>query len=131
MLQIIKIISLIKSDLIGISASIACIVHCLVAPALISVGYLFNHTLLGQWHLLDYLFIGIAIAAVYFSTKKNTPLKLKYFFWMMVSTFSASILLHEHFEGLEILTLISSLILIFLHFIRLRLIAAKRKVLKA
>lgn len=131
MLHIVKAISLIKSDLIGISASIACIIHCLAAPILVSLGYFFNITLVGQWHMLDYFFIGMAVVAVYLSAKNTPSLIFKSLFWIFVSIFSASIMLHEKYEGLEILTLMSSIVLIFLHFFRLRLIASKKLVLKA
>lgn len=131
MLQLMKFISLIKSDLIGISASIACIIHCLAAPALVSLGYVFNITIVGQWHLLDYFFIALAVAAVYLSARNTPSLILKSLFWVFVSIFSASILLHERIEGLEMITLASSLVLIFLHFFRLRLISSKKLARKA
>lgn len=120
MLQIVRAISLVKSDLVGISASIACIIHCLAAPALVSLGYVFNITLLGHWHMLDYLFIAIAVIAVYLSARNTTSLILKFLFWFFVALFTGSILFHDMYDGLEILTLFSSLALILLHFFRLR-----------
>jgi len=81
--------------------------------------------------MLDYLFIGMAVAAVYFSTRSTTSLILKILFWLFVSIFSFSILLHEKYDGLEIFTLGSSLVLIFLHFLRLKMKTSKKVVPKA
>jgi len=130
MLQILKNISFIKSDIIGISASFACIVHCLAAPALVSLGYVFNFSLVGQWHWLDYIFVGLAVIAVYFSSKNSNSKILKILFWTFAALFSVSILLHEWIAGMEIITLGSSLVLIFLHFLRLRFITSKRPIKK-
>ena len=131
MLHILKSFSFIKSDIVGISASFACIVHCLAAPALVSLGYVFNFSLVGQWHWLDYIFIGLAVVAVYFSTKNTRSTLLKIMFWVFAFLFSGSILLHELVPGLELVTLGSSLVLIFLHFLRLRIITSKRPVKKS
>jgi len=128
MLQVMKNISFIKSDIVGISASFACIVHCLAAPALVSLGYVFNFSLVGQWHWLDYVFIVLAVIAVYFSSKNSASRILKILFWTFASLFSVSILLHEWVDGMEIITLGSSLVLIFLHFVRLKFIASKRPI---
>ncbi|KEO74421.1 MerC domain-containing protein [Anditalea andensis] len=127
MLHKLKLISQSKSDFIGISASIACIVHCLAAPALVSIGYIFNYTILGHWHILDYFFIVIAVIAVYFSTRNSPSSRLKYLFWIIVSMFSLSILLHERYEGLEVITLLSSIFLIILHYLHHRLSAVKKR----
>jgi len=131
MLQILKNFSFIKSDIVGISASFACIIHCLAAPAFVSLGYVLNLSILGQWHWLDYIFIGLAVIAVYFSSKNTESIILKILFWLFAFLFSLSILMHEMVSGMELLTLGSSLVLIFLHFVRLKYITSQSSIKKA
>lgn len=130
MLHKIKSFSLIKSDIIGISASFACIVHCLAAPTIISLGYVLNFSFLGQWEWLDYVFVIMALVAVYFSAKNTSSALLKILFWTFVFLFSGSILLHEWNEGMEIVTLGSSFILIILHLLHLKSISSKSTIEK-
>jgi len=81
--------------------------------------------------MLDYVFIAMAVTAVYLSARNSPSWILKSLFWFFVSIFSFSILLHDDYEGLEIVTLSSSLILIFLHFFRLRMLSSKKIAKKA
>lgn len=79
-----------KSNLIGALASGLCLVHCLATPLLFithasAAGH--DHHELGWWGNLDYLFIAISTAAVYYSAQ-NTSLK-----WMPTALYSSWIIL--------------------------------------
>lgn len=115
MLQFIKSIILVKSDVIGISASFACIIHCVATPAMVSLGYFLNFSIFGQWPFLDYVFILLAVIAVSVSVKSTKHRLLKVAFWTVLFIFSLSILVHDYYVAAHYISLGSSIILIFLH----------------
>lgn len=127
MLQLIKSISFVKSDVVGISASFACIIHCMATPVLVSLGFILNESFFGQWALFDYVFILMALVAVSMSAKSTSSSLLKVAFWLALAIFSTSIVMHDELIGAHYLSLGSSVFLIFLHLIHWRM-TVKRKV---
>jgi hypothetical protein len=115
MLQNIKQPSMSKSDLIGISSSILCLLHCLALPLILSMGYLFNHSVSGHWHSLDYLFILMGTVAAWVSARRTSLPALKLAFWIAIFIFSLSILLHDLWSGMIYLSIATSFVLIGLH----------------
>ncbi|HLT08729.1 MAG TPA: MerC domain-containing protein [Cyclobacteriaceae bacterium] len=109
-----------KSDLLGISSSILCLIHCLAFPVILSAGYLLNYAQNGHWHGLDYLFIVLSMIAVWVSARKTTIPALKIAFWMAIFIFSASILCHDIWKGMIYISAATSLLLIALHLIHWR-----------
>src|SRR5690606_4429921 len=97
MLQRIKDI---QSDLLGISASLLCILHCLALPFLISTGNVFLFTDATHWHGMDYLFIIFGLLAVYISAGKSSASSIKLGFWMFFSVFTLSVLFHDSWPGM-------------------------------
>src|SRR5690606_41552005 len=95
MLQKIKQLSVSKSDLLGISSSILCLIHCLAFPVILSAGYLLNYAQNGHWHGLDYLFIVLSMIAVWVSAWTTTIPALKIAFWLALFIFSSSILSYD------------------------------------
>jgi hypothetical protein len=86
-----------KADYIGILGSALCIVHCLLVPALA-----FGTTTIAHDHhahtgllSLDYFFIVINGAAVYFATKEHKSLPLRILLWSALSIFAVSLLLEN------------------------------------
>lgn len=115
MLQNIKQLSMSKSDLIGISSSILCLLHCLAFPLILSAGYLFNYSISGHWHGLDYLFVLLGMVAAWASARRTSIPALKLAFWITIFIFSLSILFHGLWTGMIYLSVAASLVLISLH----------------
>ncbi len=104
-----------KSDFLGITSSILCLLHCLAFPVLLSVGYLFSFSISGHWHTLDYLFIVLGTVAAWASARKTPIPAIKLAFWITIFIFSLSILLHDLWAGMIYLSAGTSFLLIGLH----------------
>lgn len=109
-----------KSDLVGISSSFLCLLHCLALPILISMGYIFNFSLPEHWHGVDYIFITLGLIAAWTAARKTSSRTLKLGFGLTILIFSFSVLLHEQWYWMIYLSVSASLILIILHSIRWR-----------
>lgn len=120
MLHNIKQLTMSKSDLLGISSSSLCLLHCLAFPLILSIGYLFNYTLTGHWHAMDYLFVVLGVAAVWASARKTSFPMLKLGFWLTILVFSFSILFHDQWSWMIYVSASASLVLIALHILHWR-----------
>lgn len=126
MLQRIKRVSAQSADFMGISASILCLIHCLAFPVLISLGFIFspvdNHThehdhVHFDWHWMDFLFVALAIWAVYNAVKSTQSKSIKIALWIAVSIFSVGVLLHDVFSWMLYISLLASIGLVIIHII--------------
>ncbi|MGY6559484.1 MAG: MerC domain-containing protein [Nitritalea sp.] len=176
MWQAIKQFTSKTADLMGMSASVLCMIHCLAVPVLISAGYFFNHvggeeTSSAQagmavhshhdhdhhdhdhdhahhdhdhahhdhdhaahshahhghshahshgsmlWHALDYVFILIALFAVYSATKKTHAKGIKITLWSAVIVFSIGVLLHDWMPEMIFVSLAASFVLVIGHYL--------------
>src|SRR5690606_25238618 len=120
MLQRIKQLTMSKSDLLGISSSLLCLLHCLAFPVMLSAGYLFNYSLQGHWHGTDYLFVVLGLVAVWASARKTSFLALKLAFWLAILVLSLLILFHGQWSGMIYISVSDSLLLFVLHIIHCR-----------
>lgn len=117
MLQKIKRFSSIPADLLGISASFACLIHCLLFPFAVSLAYILPHSDgIGHWHEIDYLFIGLAILSVYQASKNTNFNEIKIALWVMVSFFASAVLLHDLNPWMILFSSGSSVALVVLHY---------------
>lgn len=103
-----------KADTIGILSSIFCLIHCLLLPVLVLSGLL-NEDWGTHAEWVDYMFIILAVGAVYFASRQSAHYSLKIWMWVGVSWFSLSILLHELFEAALYSSMGASLLLVVLH----------------
>lgn len=103
------------ADVLGISSSLLCIIHCLLLPALLLVGNLTDH-----WHSIDYLFIFLAGVAVYFSARHLRQSFVRVGLWASWLSFSVAILLHEQYAEALYVSLAASLSLAFFHVLSYR-----------
>lgn len=122
MLQIIRRFSTQSADMLGISASVLCMVHCLAFPVMISLGYLVKFSddhghAHEHWHWMDYFFIVIAIWAVYNAAKNTHSKRIKIALWTAVLIFSIAILLHELNPLMIVISIVASLSLLIIHII--------------
>lgn len=103
-----------NADLLGMSSSVLCILHCLLLPLLLLAGSFSDH--LHRWALLDYTFILLAGVAVFFSTRPLKSSRLRVGLWLSWLGFSVAILLHAHYAVALYASVFSSLLLAFFHF---------------
>lgn len=86
------------SDTIGAFTSTLCLIHCLLSP-LVFVLLIGGTT--AWWGLIDYLFLGIALVAIYYSAQKTVlpwmPIAL-YGSWLLLAFF----ILNERFHILHL-----------------------------
>lgn len=141
MLHYIKRLSNRSADFLGISASFLCMIHCLAIPVLVSMGYFLhsgtqhnhahgmgvfhywghqdhNHEHGGfhfHWHSMDYIFVILALVAVYHAAKNTQSKEIKIGLWTAVSIFSIAILLHEWNAWMIWVSLSASIALIIIH----------------
>lgn len=73
-----------KSDRIGIMASSVCLIHCLATPFLFlaKLGADGHGAAPFWWSILDYLFLGVALFAVFHSAKMSTKVWVKAAMWL-------------------------------------------------
>lgn len=128
MLQISKRIHIQKPDLIGISASFLCMVHCTVYPLIVSLGVFvkgpgnpprhfgtkYQHTH-SVWHWLDYIFIAFAIWAVINAVKNTHSDFIKIGLWASLTVFCFAILFHDRFDWMFFVSLSASFSLVIFH----------------
>lgn len=104
------------ADSIGAIGAALCIVHCLLLPIILTIGLFSESWYAGStWELLDWLFIGLALVAVLFSTRQLHSLYLRTAFWLAFALFSVSVLLHDHSAFFLYLSVGASLLLMLLH----------------
>lgn len=110
-----------NADLIGLTSSFLCIVHCLVFPVLVALSYFTVSTeVFEHWHALDYIFIGLSFFAVRFAVSRTSKSTMRIAFWATFLIFSAALLAHEMFPWMLLVSLAASLVLMVLHLINHR-----------
>ncbi|WP_373523509.1 MerC domain-containing protein [Aquiflexum sp.] len=122
MLQIIRKLSSQSADMLGISASVLCMIHCMAMPVMISLGYIFKFSedhdhAHEHWHWMDYFFVILAVWAVYNAAKNTHFMRIKIALWIAVSIFSVAILLHDLNPLMIVLSISASLSLVLIHII--------------
>lgn len=122
MLQIIKRISNQSADMMGISASVLCMIHCLAFPVMVSLGYMarysddhaHDHI---HWHWMEYFFITLAVWAVFNAAKNTHSKRIKIALWTTVFIFSFAILLHDWNPWMMAVSIAASISMIIIHII--------------
>lgn len=108
-----------KADTIGILSSVLCLIHCLLLPLFI-FGGLLNEEWAAHAPWVDYLFIVLAIGAVFFASRQTNRYVLRLSMWITVGWFAVSILLHDKFDAALFSSMIASVVLVVLHSINFR-----------
>ncbi len=112
------------SDLLGVSASGLCAIHCAIAPLLFASKPLLESTLgehghshgPGFWALLDYLFLLLSLVAVWYSAKHTSHKKIKAVLWIAWVVFSLGLLSESfHFERGKWFMYMGSIVLVVAH----------------
>ncbi|MBO0934684.1 MerC domain-containing protein [Fibrella aquatilis] len=111
-----------KADYIGITGSVLCIIHCMAAPVMVmTTGFLRTDATLRIGFLgLDYVFIAINIAAVYFATRHHTSAAIRATLWGFLTLFATSLLLEAVSSLFEYTAYFASAGLVITHLINLR-----------
>ncbi|WP_226390677.1 MerC domain-containing protein [Penaeicola halotolerans] len=106
-----------KADFLGVSSASLCLLHCLAIPIILSSSSLFVSIDHDVWHLLDFIFIGIGLSAIWYASQNSSSQWMKIALWTVFSIFSLSLLTHELLRFSYYISLISSILLIILHII--------------
>lgn len=108
-----------KSDFLGILASLLCAIHCTMSPFIFLVGASLSEDESSTFKL-DYVFLIISLAAVWYSAKHTKKSNLKIGFWIAWLAFVIGLLLEEMSPMLKAVGICGSICLISLHIINIR-----------
>ena len=108
-----------KADYVGILGSVLCIVHCLIMPVLAFGSTMASNHVHTGLRSLDFLFIVINGAAVYFATRQHKSLPLKVLLWGALLLFAVSLTFEGKHPAFVWLSYVGSALLIAGHFINL------------
>ncbi len=125
------------SDYLGISSATICLLHCLASPILMSMGVAVHDHAPGHdhghgWEVLlshswDFLFLGIGLAAVWWSASHTHHRGRKLLLWVSFSFLAGAILLEQVGFLFQILTYAASILLISAHAANIRAIFQGRQ----
>lgn len=102
-------------DMIGLSAAVLCLIHCLLFPVLMIIPLGIEHDV-----YIDAGFLLIGAAIVYRITGSLQSKRLKLTFWTAIGFITASVLLDMLFHIHSPLIYIGALLLIIAHIINFR-----------
>lgn len=102
-------------DLLGISAAVLCLIHCLLFPVLMIIPFGFAHDV-----YIDLVFLLIGTAVVYNVTRRISSKSLKIAFWAAIGLIAISILLHLLFHVHNPLIYVGAAVLITAHLINFK-----------
>ncbi|WP_394365431.1 MerC domain-containing protein [Niabella yanshanensis] len=102
-------------DLLGISAAVLCLIHCLLFPVLMLIPFGFAHDA-----YIDLGFLLIGTAVVYNVTRNISSKSLKIAFWLAIGLISISVLLHLLFHIHSPLIYVGAVVLITAHLINFK-----------
>jgi hypothetical protein len=111
-----------KADYVGITGSVLCLIHCIATPMLLMSSRLLqtnDHLRIGYLSL-DYVFIAVNIAAVYFATRHYASVTVRRSLWGFLSLFTASVLLEDVNELFEYISYVASAGLMLTHLVNIR-----------
>lgn len=115
-----------NSDQLGIASSTICFLHCIATPFIFAARSCSINSCCASsplwWRLVDVVFLGIALVAVYHSAQKSTKQWLK---WALYLSFAglAFMVLNDYLQFLHLpqwLTFVPPFALISLHAYHLR-----------
>ena len=116
---------LIKADFWGMLISGLCLIHCIATPFLFiakTCSKTCCHDTPTWWKTIDFIFLGIALLAVFESSKKTSKNTLKFGLWLSWF-FLAIVIINEHLAFIEVfdqLIFIPAITLISIHFYSLK-----------
>lgn len=109
-----------RADYIGIAGSVLCVIHCLATPALLlGITFFGDNYLVADLHKLDFVFILVNGAAVYYATRSHQVKWVNLLLWSAFVIFSASLLLEHNWSFFRYLSYFGSLLLIVGHSLNL------------
>lgn len=101
------------ANLTGAFSAGLCIVHCVAFPVFFASSL--SSGKLAEWEGLHFIFIFIALLAIYFSTRKIVNKLLRIQMWSWGIIFSLTLLLHEVNSNMIYISVLASIILLLLH----------------
>ncbi len=109
-----------NADLIGFYSSMACMVHCIVLPVIITMSIFSINGFGEHWHTLDYIFIGLSFLAVLYASKRSANPTIRMGLWFSFAIFSFALMAHEVAHWMLFISLAASVSLMVLHIVNYR-----------
>ena len=121
------------SDYLGITSALICLLHCLAAPVLMGWGVLAHSHGENFWldHSWDYVFLGLGLIAVWFSSEHTHQKFLKVLLWITFGLLCGTVFLGHSYPVFQVLAFAASLGLIFAHLLNLKETLKRRVVSRA
>lgn len=109
------------ADYLGILSAFVCLIHCLAAPLLMgAAAHLHEHQSLFLWQEWNYLFLGLGLLAVWWSSRHTHHRLMRVGMWTTFGFLAAAVLMETYAEELHYLVYAASMGLIVAHVINLR-----------
>ncbi len=106
---------ILQADIIGMSSSLLCLVHCLAMPFIFAGLALMPN--MAWWEGLDYVFLAINFIAVYFTTSHTQLANVRYTLWFGWALLAIAIMGESKAEWLEYVGYVASMVLIYGHYL--------------
>ena len=107
-----------QADYIGITGSTLCLIHCMAMPVLFAV--LAAKPTFDLWIDLDYIFLLINFAAVYWVAQSSHFNNIRVALWSFWILLAVTTLIAESIDWFEYITYLASFGLIFTHLFNIR-----------
>ncbi len=107
-----------KSDLLGILASSLCLIHCLIGPIVVLLGYSFMEP--DGWHIWDFIFLMISAIAIFTASRNHTPSWIKKGLWISFAVLSMAIFFSHDNLLFNVISWIAAAGLVVFHVFNIR-----------
>ncbi|TAE00007.1 MAG: MerC domain-containing protein [Bacteroidetes bacterium] len=111
---------LFQSDYIGITASVACLLHCLLSPFLLGALFVAQSETDTLFNL-EYVFLVISAFSVWQSTRHQHSKAIQLILWFSLSLLIGSVLLEDYAPFFEYLVYLAGIGLTTGHWLNIRL----------
>lgn len=108
------------ADYLGILSAFVCLLHCLAAPLLMGAAvHMHEHSSVWLWEEWNYLFLGIGLLAVWWSTRHTHQKWMRSVMWLTFGLLATAVILETYSEELHFLIYAASGSLIFAHLVNI------------
>jgi len=105
-----------RADVMGITGSVLCIIHCVATPVLVvTATWLQEGALRTAFEGMDYVFIGVNAIAVYLAARHSHQPFIRWLLWGFLSLFTVGLLLEDTDERFAYLAYAASVGLVLSH----------------
>jgi hypothetical protein len=104
-----------KADLVGISSSLICLIHCISLPIIVGFG-----ATIFMSPIVDYIFLIISLGSIYKSTQRNESVSISIFLWVSFVGFLVTIMFLDDYTFSNLLEYLFAFLLIVGHLLSIK-----------